>query len=106
MARITEIVIWGFDFDFFESADWVINWYMERVGIEFPIGDAFDFAKFFAVNLGKATSDTFSWSGKKAEVEFVFLAEAVTLLAHMADDIEAEFASFFVFAVVPSAPCP
>ena len=100
VPSIAEIMVWRFDFDFVESGDWIINWYMERVSVELAVVDAFDFAEFFAIHLGEAASKTFGWGGKQREVELVFLAIFVATLAHMGDDVETEFARSFVFAVV------
>jgi hypothetical protein len=87
VTGVTKIMIRGFDFDFVEGADWIVDWYVEGIGVEFPVGDAFDFAEFFAIDFGEATGNAFGWSGKKAEVEFVLLAVFIAFLTHMSDDI-------------------
>ena len=61
MASITESVIWSFDLDLIKGGDRVVNWDVEGVSVEVTIGDARDFAIFFFVNFGEATSDTLSW---------------------------------------------
>ena len=100
VTSITEVVIGTFYFNFFKSRDGIINRYVERIGVKIAVGDAFDDAELFAVNLGKATGDTLCWSSEEGEVEFVLLAELITFFAHMSNDIETKLAGIFVFAVM------
>ena len=87
VTGVTEIVVRSFDFDFLESGDWIIYRYVEGISVEFSVGDTIDFAEFFAIDLGEATSNTFGWGGEETEVEFVLLAVFVAFFAHVSNDV-------------------
>ena len=42
-------MIWSLDFDLFEGRNWEVNWHVEGIGVEFAVGDTFDFAILFAI---------------------------------------------------------
>ena len=100
VAGVAEFMVGGFDFDFLEGGDWVIDRDVEGVGVVFAVVDVLDFAEFFAVFLREATSEAFGRGGKEGEVQGVLLAVFVAAFAHVGDDVEAEFAGVDIFAVV------
>lgn len=100
MAAVAERVIGGFDFDFFEGTNGIINGNVETISVVIAVRHAFDRAVFFAVDFGEAARKPFAWSGNEAEVEVIFLAIFIAAFAHMCDDVEAELAGFFIFTVV------
>ena len=73
---------------------------MERIGVEFPVGDAFDFTEFFAVDFSKAASDAFGRGGEERKVEFVLLGVRIASFAHVSNNIKAEITRIFIFAMV------
>ena len=100
MAGIAEIMIGGFDFDFIEGRNGVINWDVEGISVEIAVGDAGDGAKFLTINLSKATGDALGGSGEQRVIELIFLRESIALFAHVGDDVETELASLFRFTMM------
>ena len=61
---------------------------MEGVSVVVTISYALDGTEFFAIDLGEATRETFSWGSDKTKVEVVFLSVLITAFTHMSDDVE------------------
>ena len=100
MSAIAKSMKRCFKFNFLFSADREVNWNVEAVCVVVLIGNAFDFAIFFLVDLDKSARQSFSWCCNKREVKFIFLSSFVSIITHKFDNIVAHLPNFFALTLV------
>ena len=100
MATVGEGMIGGLQLNFAEGADGIVDGDVEGVGVVFAIGDFGDGTKALAIHPNESSGKSFGRCGDEREVEAGFGGATVGIVAHMADDFEAEALRFLAFTVM------